>query len=188
MPRRNEEQRIKRNEARRNLKKRSRKAIFCLDHLQITHPDIHKEAIDLYDFINQIYPHKHNLTKTALYQKTIQNTKVKRQAINHAALPKNTSRSRQVQPRLEIPLMPSATTRDQPEEAAQQITVTDQEIQSIIADLQQEPDLKSFFNEMEVCGSEVRAKTLEEEIDAIIQAEFQSLRAEFQDLTNELLC
>ena len=184
MPRRNEEQRIKRNETRRNLKKLSRKAIFCLDHLQITHPDIHKEATDLYDFINSIYPHKHNLTKTALYRKTIQNTNVKRQAINHAAMRRNTSQSREVQPRLEIPLMPSTTTtRDQPEEA-------DQEIQSIIADLQQDPDLKSFFNEMEVCGSEVPAKTLEEEIDAIIQAEFQSLRAEFQDLTNgdELLC
>ena len=190
MPRRNEQQRIKRNETRRNLKKLSRKAIFCMDHLRIIHPDIHKEATELYEYINSIYPHKHNLTKTALYQRSIQSRHVKEQVIKQ---------SREVNPRLEIPLM-SLTTRGQSKEPSQQqqqqqqqqrqTTATDEEIAEIIRDLQQEPDLKRFFNQIEVGGSEPRPKTLEEEIDAIIQAEFQALDVEFQDLTNvdELLC
>ena len=176
MPKRNEEQRIKRNETRRNLKKLSRKAIFCMDHLRINHPDIHKEATELYQYINSIYPHKHNLTKTALYQRSTQSENVKEQVIKH---------SREVNPRLEIPLM-SLTTRGQSKEPSQQqqTTTTDEEIAEIIRDLQQEPDLKRFFNEIEVGGPEPRPKTIEEEIDDIIQAEFQALNVEFQDLIN----
>ena len=198
MPKRNEEQRIKRNETRRNLKKLSRKAIFCLDHLRITRPDMHKKASELYEYINSIYPHKHNLTKTALYQRTIQNINVKEQVLKHAELRRNTGQSREINPRLEIPLI-SLTTSDQAKETSQQQTtvtdsqppnITEEEMDAIIRDLQQEPDLKGFFNEIEACGPEARPKTLEEEINDIIQQEFQTLGAELQDLINpdELTC
>ena len=209
MPRRNNEQRIKRNETRRNLKKLSRKAIFCLEHQRITRPDMYKEATELYEYLNALHPHKHNLTKTAVYQRSIQNISVKEQVLKHAAECRNTGQNREVQPMLEIPLMPlkaSETTRDQAkitkETSQEQATVTDVErqqlltispegIDMLIKDLQQEPDLKCFFNEIEVCGPEARQKSLEEEINDIIREEFEALGADLQDLINvddELMC
>ena len=209
MPRRNNEQRIKRNETRRNLKKLSRKAIFCLEHQRITRPDMYKEATELYEYLNALHPHKHNLTKTAVYQRSIQNISVKEQVLKHAAACRNIGQSREVQPRLEIPLISSKaseTTRDQAkitkETSQEQATVTDverqqllaispEEIDTLIKDLQQEPDLKCFFNEIDVCGPEPRQKSLEEEINEIIQAEFEAMGAELQDLINvddELMC
>ena len=222
MPRRNNEQRIKRNETRRNLKKLSRKAIFCLEHQRITRPDMYKEATELYEYLNALHPHKHNLTKTAVYQRSIQNISVKERVLKHAAECRKTGQSREVQPRLEIPgqsrevqprleipLMSSEaseTTCDQAkitkETSQEQATVTDverqqlltispEEIDMLIKDLHQEPALKSFFNEIEVCGSEARQKPLEEEINKIIQDEFEALGADLQDLINvddELMC
>ena len=214
MPKRNNEQRIKRNETRRKLKKLSRKAIFCLEHNRITRPDIFKEASELYEYLNTIYPHKHNLTKTAVYQRSIQNKSVKDQVLKHATKCRNTSQSGQVQPILNIPLMqipskPSTTIHDQAtstkETSQEQATVTDverqqlptippEEMDMLIGDLQQDPDLKYFFNDqfnIEVCGPEAKHKTLEEEINQIINEEFEAIGAELQDLINvddELMC
>ena len=185
MPRRNQEQKLKRNETRRNASKLNRKAVFCLNHLRNTRPEMYKEATELYEYINTIYPNKHNLTKTMLYQKTIQNRNV--------ALRTNTRQTREVTPKIEIPLI---TTRDQVKEIPQQKqqpavttttqlpTVSSEEIEAIIRDLQQEPDMQSIFNEIDVDSHESRPKTLEEEIDAIIQAEFQAMDIELQNLLN----
>ena len=201
MPRRNNEQRIKRNETRRNLKKLSRKAIFCLEHQRITRPDMYKEATELYEYLNALHPHKHNLTKTAVYQRSIQNISVKEQVLKHAAECRKTGQNREVQPRLEIPLMSSKAkiTKETSQEQAtvtdverqQLLTISPEEIDILIKDLQQEPDLKCFFNEIEVCGSEARQKSLEEEINEIIQQEFEAIGADLQDLINvddELMC
>ena len=71
MPKRNEEQRQKRNETRRKLKKLSkkRKLLFaCIAELR--NPDVYKEASDLYEFLNSLYPNKHDLTRTEIYQQT----------------------------------------------------------------------------------------------------------------------
>ena len=49
-------------------------------------------------------------------------------------------------------------------------------------DLQQDPDLRNFINEIAVVSDESGPKTLEEEIDSIIKTEFQRLDMELQDL------
>ena len=199
MPKRNQEQRIKRNETRRNLKKLSRKAIFCMQHLQNIQPDIYKQASGLYDYLNDLYPHKHNLTKTVVYQKAIQKTNVKEQALKHAPGNRNIGQSRELHLKLEIPLMASTTATTSQEQTITTTTdlekppceISPEEIDTIIKDLQQEPDLQSFFNEIEVDASEAIQKSLEEEIDAIIQMEFEAISAELQQLTNsnyELMC
>ena len=183
MPKRNQEQRIKRNETRRNLKKLSRKAIFCMQHLQNIRPDIYKQASGLYDYLNDLYPHKHNLTKTVVYQKSIQKTNVKEQALNQ---------TRELHPKLEIPLMASTTATASQEQTINTTAalekplceISPEEITTIIKDLQQEPDLQSFLNEFEVDASETIQKSLEEEIDAIIQMEFEALGAELQQPIN----
>ena len=184
MPRRNREQNLKRNETRRNNSKRNRKAVFCLNHLKNTQPEIYKQSIELYEYMNHIYPNKHNLTKTMLYQKIMQNRNV----------PLSTSirQNLEVIPKLEIPLM---SIRDQVKEipqqkhqsvvttiTTQQPTVPSEELEALILDLQQEPDIQSFFNEIDVDSHESRPKTLEEEIDDIINAEFQALDIELQNL------
>ena len=186
MPRRNQGQKLKRNETRRNNTKVNRKAVFCLNHLQNTRPEIYKESVELYEYINAIYPNKHNLTKTILYQKTMQNRNV----------PLSTSirQNREVIPKLEIPLI---TTRDQVKEIPQQKhqpavttittqlpTISSEEMEALMLDLQQEPDIQSFFDEIVVDSHESRPKTLEEEIDDIIKSEFLAIDIELQNLFN----
>ena len=71
-------------------------------------------------------------------------------------------------------------------------TLTTEEMDTLVKDLQEDPNLKHFFNvqfNTELGGS--KSKTIEEEIDEIIQREFEALGAELADLTNvddELMC
>ena len=197
MPKRNEQQRQKRNETRRNLKKLSRKAIFCLQHSRITQPDVYKEATDLYQYLNALYPNKHDLTRTQIYQKSLESKTVKEQVRKHAKQCTNTNQTREVKPLLEIALMPQTSKKETLQEQATDVgmqlpTLTTEEMDTLVKDLQEEPDLKHFFNvqfNTEIGGS--KSKTMEEEIDEIIQREFEALGAELADLTNvddELMC
>ena len=68
MPKRNAEQKIKHNEARKNFTKQGKRAIFCLNHIKNSHPDIVKEANDTYDYLFRIYPNKRDMMKTDLYK------------------------------------------------------------------------------------------------------------------------
>ena len=178
MPRRNQEQRLKRNATRRDNSKRNRKAVFCLNHLRITQPEIYGEAMKLYEYVNAIYPCKHDLTQTELYRKTIEGGNV----------PLRTSirtNKREVIPRLEIPLVVMQDQVEVPRQNHQSVitsTVSSEEIESVMKDLQQDPDLKNFFNEIDIVSDESGPKTLEEEIDSIINAEFQRLDMELQAL------
>ena len=197
MPKRNEEQRQKRNETRPKLKKLSRKAIFCLQHSRITQPDVYKEASDLYEFLNSLYPNKHDLTRTQIYQKSLESKTVKEQVRKHAKQCTNTNQNREVKPLLEIALMPQTTKKETLQEQATDVgmqlpTLTTEEMDTLLKDLQEDPNLKHFFNvqfNTELGGS--KSKTIEEEIDEIIQQEFEALGAELADLTNvddELMC
>ena len=197
MPKRNEQQRQKRNETRRKLKKLSRKAIFCLQHSRITQPDVYKEATDLYEYLNALYPNKHDLTRTQIYQKSLESKTVKEQVRKHAKQCTNTNQNREVKPLLEIALMPQTTKKETLQEQATDVgmqlpTLTTEEMDTLVKDLQEDPDLKHFFNvqfNTELGGS--KSKTIEEEIDEIIQQEFEALGAELADLTNvddELMC
>ena len=197
MPKRNEQQRQKRNETRRKLKKLSRKAIFCLQHSRITQPDVYKEATDLYEYLNALYPNKHDLTRTQIYQKSLESKTVKEQVRKHAKQCTNTNQNREVKPLLEIALMPQTTKKETLQEQATDVgmqlpTLTTEEMDTLVKDLQEDPHLKHFFNvqfNTELGGS--KSKTIEEEIDEIIQQEFEALGAELADLTNvddELMC
>ena len=197
MPKRNEQQRQKRNETRRNLKKLSRKAIFCFQHIRITQPAVYKEATDLYEYLNALYPNKHDLTRTQIYQKSLESKTVKEQVRKHAKQCTNTNQNREVKPLLEIALMPQTTKKETLQEQATGVgmqlpTLTTEEMDTLVKDLQEDPNLKHFFNvqfNTELGGS--KSKTIEEEIDEIIQQEFEALGAELADLTNvddELMC
>ena len=182
MPKRNEEQRQKRNETRRKLKKLSRKAIFCLQHSRITQPDVYKEATDLYEYLNALYPNKHDLTRTQIYQKSLESKTVKEQVRKHAKQCTNTNQNREVKPLLEIALMSQTTKKETLQEQATDVgmqlpTLTTEEMDTLVKDLQEDPDLKHFFNvqfNTELGGS--ISKTIEEEIDEIIQQEFEGIR------------
>ena len=197
MPKRDEQQRQKRNETRRKLKKLSRKAIFCLQHSRNTQPDVYKEATDLYEYLNALYPNKHDLTRTQIYQKSLESKTVKEQVRKHAKQCTNTNQNREVKPLLEIALMPQTTKKETLQEQATDVgmqlpTLAIEEMDTLVKDLQEDPDLKHFFNvqfNTELGGS--KSKTIEEEIDEIIQQEFEALGAELADLTNvdyELMC
>ena len=197
MPKRDEQQRQKRNETRRKLKKLSRKAIFCLQHSRITQPDVYKEASDLYEYLNALYPNKHDLTRTQIYQKSLESKTVKEQVRKHAKQCTNTNQTREVKPLLEIALMPQTTKKETLQEQATDVgmqlpTLTTEEMDTLVKDLQEDPNLKHFFNvqfNTELGGS--KSKTIEEEIDEIIKQEFEALGAELADLTNvddELMC
>ena len=178
MPRRTQDQKLKRNATRRDNSKRNRKAVFCLNHLRITRPEIYEEAMELYEHINAIYPCKHDLTQTMLYRKTIEGGNVPLRTSTRTS-------KREVIPRLEIPLIAMQDQVEVPRQNHQSVitsTVSSEEIESIMKDLQQDPDLQNFFNEIAVVSDESGPKTLEEEIDSIIMAEFQRLDMELQDL------
>ena len=216
MPRRTKEQSIKRNDTRRENSIRNRKAVFCLKHLRRTKPEIYNEAVGLYEHVNQIYPTKHDLTRTTLYQKFINGeyvplrtdnynvqaptststTTIDRTAststatidrtaststatIDRTASTSTTTTARkshtEVIPILEIPFI----------EVPQQDHLDDiscDEMEFLMNDLQQDPALQMFFNEVDASSGESEPKTLEEEIDTIINAEFQKLDAELQTL------
>ena len=183
-----------------------------MQHLQNIRPDIYKQASGLYDYLNDLFPHKHNLTKTVVYQKAIQKTNGMEQVLNHATGNRNIRQICELHPKLEIPLMTSTTATTSQEQTittteiplmtsttattSQEQTITTtadlekppceispEEIDAIIKDLQQEPILQSFFNQIEVDESEAIQKSLEEEIDAIIQMEFEATGAELFELT-----
>ena len=56
------------------------------------------------------------------------------------------------------------------------------EMESLMDDLMQDPDLRNFFNQVEVLSGESRTKTIEEEIESIINDEIQRMDTEFKVL------
>ena len=126
MPKRNNEQKIKHNEARRSFVKHGKKAMFCIEHIKAKHPDIVKEASDIYEYLVYLYPSKRNLMKTEVYLKqytpvqnivvqhtAVQNTAVQNTVVQHTAVQntavqntavRDTTR-RVVEPLIEIPLI-----------------------------------------------------------------------------------
>ena len=217
MPRRNNDQKFKRNATRRDNTTRNRKAVFCLKHLELTKPEIFKEAIELYAFVNAIYPNKHDLTKTTLYQKTIKGENIGLHTANHdvqvSASTATTDRTNNVEvvPILNIPLIevPIEVPIEIPQQNQQDVIeipfneVSQQshqdeidslmddllqnhldvnEMESLMDDLMQDPDLRNFFNQVEVLSGESRPKTIEEEIESIINDEIQRMDTEFKAL------
>ena len=191
MPKRNREQQDKHNETRRKFIKNGKKAIFCIDHLKVTHPSLVKEVFKIYDYLHELYPNKRNLMKTEIYLKEIKPKKINK-----------------VEPVLTIPLLQkkqptSSTETARVEEIPPVLPVlTDEETSTLIRELQDDPDLKYFFqddqtNEVVVksCGPEldvfmptekpfegIEPKAVEEEINRIISEEFEALGTDLLDL------
>ena len=142
MPKRTRVQQDQHNERRRLVKQEGRKAIFCMKYIHEKYPDIHDEACEFFAMVNQRYPGKRDLSKTHEFKH------IKDQ-------PKNT---RMLEPQLEIPLIPNNTvitptndpTTTTTEEIPPVIDLENEEIEKIIDELRQDPDLASVFNDIEL--------------------------------------
>ena len=188
MPKRNPEQQVKHNEARRKFVREGKKALFCIKHLQHTHPSLVKEAYKTYDYLYKLYPGKRDLTRTEIYCKQIVGKK-----------------NKQVEPVLNIPLLQTRPT-EQMEASSTQTSVstteiplklpviTDDETTALIRELQTDPDLKHFFDDgtlhQETVPAEIKLEgaellSTEEEIDRIIRQEFENLGNDLFDLASE---
>ena len=208
MPRRNKEQQEKHNEARRKLSKAGKKAMFSIQYVKTTQPKLVEEANNLYDFLYELYPGKHDLTKTEVYMNCVKKQDMKSKVLQCATGGRNTNEITKLQPVLNIPLMqmpPSSSSSSIPNETVhteeiplQLPILTDDETSKLIRDLQQDPDLKYYFQDDEINEvfvttekpvMETGPKTLESEIDQLIKDEFEALGADLPDITvnDELL-
>ena len=226
MPKRDRKELDKRNENRRIQKKRGRKGVFFMRHIENTQPETYKDVSELYDYLNGIYPNKHNLVKTQLYKKCIDDKKVKEQTFkytasactstrqvetNSAAPACTTTRHIEINPVLRIPLMSATattgessqntTTTPQPVDISDmELSIADQEINTLINELRQDPDLEYFFQDdpkgdamvrsldlgatIQKVEEEVGPEATECEIDRIIREEFEALGTDLPDLCN----
>ena len=168
-----------------------------MKYIKIKYPKTHDEACKLYAFINELYPSKHDLTKTPEFIKCTENGIV---------------RNTMLQPMLEIPLMstrplPATTTSEgippqsvETQEISSQTVetqeipftynATDEEIQTMIDELRQDPELESIFDDFRMLETTVRTEvknTVEttafpSEIDQIIREEFKALGEDLPDI------
>ena len=202
MPRRNNEQKLKRNAHRRDNTMRNRKAVFCMKHLELTRPEIFKESVALFEFVNNIYPSKHDLTKTTLYEKTVKGENMSLFTANNDVLTSTSTTTSHVDviPVLNIPLIEAPVEvplqnqggieiqqnheneRDSLVDDLFQNNLNGDEMESLMDGLMKDPDLRNFFSEVEVSSNEIQPMTVDEEIDAIINEQIQKIDAEFKKL------
>ena len=191
MPKRNKDQQERHNEARRKLKKAGKKAIFCMQYVQTKQPKLLEDATKLYDYLIELYPGKHDLTKTAIYKKCMENQATINTTLQYVMENENTNKNTVLQPVLKIPLVslqtpPSSTPNEttHTEEMPPQLPLlTDEETNNLIKDLTQDPDLMSFFEDVQVDEITVETeKSPASEIDQIIQDEFNALGADLPDI------
>ena len=192
MPRRNRVQQDKHNESRRQFIKMGKRAIFCIRHIENTHPIIAKEAYKMYDYLSELYPNKRDLMKTEIYQKQLKSKK-----------------SIEVEPVLNIPLIQSTSSTqtetpvltDEVEMPTEIPVLGDEETRTLIQELQTDPDLNLFFNSevlnqvtvtTERKPEENELISAQKEIDQIIQRQFELLGNDLFDLVcnddDELMC
>ena len=198
MPKRNREQQEKHNEARRKITKAGRKALFCMKYIETKHADLVKEANNLYDFLHEIYPSKHDLTKTEIYINCVNKPGVIKNILKCSTVSRNKSQISELLPILNIPLMQIQTSPPDLASYTEEMPVnlpilTEEETNSLIRDLQQDSDLNQYFrdtvlNEVTVPHENVakQSESVESEIDRIIKEEFEALGAEFEALGADL--
>ena len=195
MPKRTREQQIKHNESRRNFVKKGKEAIFCLEHIKGKYPAIAKEACEIYEYLNRLYPNKRKLTKTEVYKKGLMY-----EPATTTTTTDETTVSKQhndLEPVLEIPLLkaplhiediipqtPTTIDEQQQDEIIQQST-------DLIQELQQDPHLRCFFsddpaNHVTISSFEgTNSMSIDQEIDAIIRAEFNLLGSDLPEIMLE---
>ena len=194
MPKRNRQQQIKHNEARRSFVKEGKKAIFCIQHIKSKHPDIVKEASEIYDYLVQLYPNKRKLMKTEVYQRGL----INKPAINNESQSTTVTnnQSKELQPVLTIPLLKTPLRLEDiiPQTPILNDEQTDELIQQstdLVQELQEDPYLKCFFadepaNYVTLSSlQETSPMTLDQEIERIIRTEFDLLGSDLPDIVFE---
>ena len=171
------------NQRRRLVKQEGRKAIFCMRYIHAKYPEIHDEACEFFNIVNQKYPGKHDLCKTHEFK----------HLKDQPGLMENTT---MLEPHLEIPLMPNnavltpTTTTTEEEEIPPVIDMESEEIEKIIDELRQDPDLASVFDDIEVSAYTTVESTPEEEIpsfdDMDLQLDFHALGEDLPELEQEI--
>ena len=146
-----------------------------MKYIGIKYPKIYAEACKLHDYISAVYPGKRDLTTTPEFKHCTEDESVKNSML---------------QPMLQIPLMPkqihstlrTTTSKEMPQTQSNQteeippvIDVDDQEIQKMITELRQDPDLASIFNDFELPAAYTTVETsttvMETSIDECVQEE-----------------
>ena len=163
-----------------------------MEHIKTTHPNIVKEASKVYDYLQELYPNKHDLSKTEIYQNCIKNKLTASKVSQHA-----TNQGSKLKPVLNIPLMQRPTSASgistetvHVEEIPTQLpALTDEETSKLIRELQDDPDLQYFFRDepakqvtVSTSTNGTEPKTLEEEIASIIREEFEALGTDLSDI------
>ena len=173
------------NERRRRIKKEGRKAIFCMHYILSTYPEIHSKACEFFTTLNQRYPGKRDLTKTYEFN----------QLKDQQGLVKNTT---MLEPRLKIPLIPnnavSAPTNDPTtteEEIPLFVEMESEEIERIIKELRQDPNLASAFDKFDnieledVSAYTTIETTTVEEIPPLIDTESQEIAKIVEEISED---
>ena len=162
------------NERRRQVKKQGQKAIFCMSNIQLKYPEIHKQACKFFTTVNERYPGKRDLCKTHEFKCL-----------------KESPGLVELEPHLEIPLMPNNSTVSTPttteEEIPPFIDMESQEIDKIIKELRQDPDLASVFDDIELQSTTVSAyttveTTAEEEIPPFVDTGSEEIDKVIEEL------
>ena len=178
------------NERRRQTKQDGRKAIFCMKYIKLRYPQIHNEVCEFFTTVNETYPGKRDLSKTSEFMVLKQSP----------GLIKNTT---PVEPHLEITLMPNATVstpmaiETTTEEIPPLTDMGGEAIDKIIQELQQDPDIATAFDDIQLQTTTIETTTEEippfdhmgsDEIDKIIQELRQDpdLASAFDDIELQL--
>ena len=215
MPRRNRTQQDKHNESRRRFKKMGKRAIFCIQHIENTHPIIVKETYKIYEYLSELYPNKRDLTKTEIYQKELKNKKpievepmlsiplIQTQRSTSSTQSQQSTSSTQTRQSTSSTQSETPVLTDEVEMKEMPIEIPvlgDEETRTLIQELQTDPDLNLFFNDevlnqvtvtTERKPEENEPISAQKEIDRIIQQQFEVLGNDLFDLVckdDELMC
>ena len=186
MPRTREQQDAH-NERRRVVKQEGRKAITCMKYVYEKYPDIYQEACGFFDMLNERYPGKRDLSRTYEFKQ-----------LGHKQ--ESVKKTTMLEPQLEIHLIPNNTTPTTEEIPLINFdSLENEEIQKIIAELREDPDLAAVFDDFELppasdytimetsTGESIQEEeipSLDQEIDQIIQGlqQDQELSSIFNDM------
>ena len=161
MSKRTPEQQARHNQRRREIKQQGRQGIFTVKYLQVMHPQIYQEVNDFYKQLREKYPKRLNHINTKEFKEF--EKKAIKKTINLEA-------------QLNICLMPSqnneATITEDPPVAMEDLQP--EEIEKLIQELRDDPDLMYVFNDITMCETTVETegslpiRTPDQEIDNIV--------------------
>ena len=194
------------NQRRREIKQLGRKAIFSMKYIKVKYPEIHDEACGIFNAINERYPGKRDLTRTYEFNRLKQSpglvkstaTTMLEPHIEIQLIPSNpvsaltTTTAEGETPSIidssvqSNAFLTSTITTTTTEEIPPSIDMPDEEIERIIDELRQDPDLASVFGDIEL--PPVAAYTTVDHIqeEGIPPFDDMDLRLDFNTLGEDL--